>query len=301
MKSKKTVMKLVLFMAVLSLFAAGCGSAQETESAEDLKQAGLGGLVMLYDDTVWKYEEENSTENSLTFMKGDDSLIGVSCSKENLYQHPLTMIEMVRQIYSTFEGYKELEPPKEVEVSGEKWYEWSYCFNEDGAENYVTQRFYGKNYYAYTISYRATSDTYEKDKKPALQVLNSVVLTVPDNTEAEESAKEFLVGEWDMDAAGYLVLNKDGTYIWYMQSSQDENNMHKGTYGCDTQNEELGFSEGEGIYLVLLPEALYTNGTEGTTGSAKYDYGVSLKQQTDGTYQMINVNTMNMYSLKKQG
>lgn len=301
MSNSKKVIKKVLLIAVLSLFIAGCGSTKDTESSENLKQAGLGGLVMLYDDTVWKYEDANSTESSLTFMKGDNALIGVSCSKENMYQHPLDMVAMTRQIYSTFEGFKETESPKEVEVNGDKWYELSYSFREDGVDNYVTQRFYGKNYYAYTISYTALADTFEKDKKEALQVMNSIIMTVPDNSEAEAKAKEFVVGEWDMGAAGYLVLNEDGTYIWYMQADRDEDNMHKGTYGCDIQNEELGFSEGEGIYLVLLPEALYANGTEGTTGSAKYDYGISLEQQTDGTYQMINVNTMNMYSLKKQG
>ncbi len=297
---KYNITKVVLIAMVLSLFAVGCGSTG-TKAAEDLKQAGLGGLVMLYDDTVWEYKEENSTDSSLTFMKGEDALIGVSCSKESMYQHPLDMAAMTKEIYSTFEGFKEIEPPKEVEVNGDKWYEFSYSFHEDGDDNYVTQRFYGNNYYAYTISYTALADSFNKDKNEALQVMNSIVMTVPDNNEAEEKAKEFVVGEWDMGAAGYLVLGEDGTYNWYMQADKDEANMHKGTYGCDIQNENLGFSEGEGIYLVLFPEAFYADGAEGTMGSAKYDYGISLEKQPDGSYPMINVSTMNMYSLKKQG
>ena len=117
---------------------------------------------------------------------------------------------------------------------------------------------------------------------------------------AEAKAKEFLVGEWDMGGAGYLVIEEGGTYTWYMDSSKDAANMHTGAYGCDTQSTTLGFGEGEGIYLVLFPEKLTVEGKEGTTGSSKYDYGISLEQQTDGSYQMINATTFTMYELNKQ-
>ena len=292
-----------LLAAMLLVFAiaTGCGSKGDgTTNPEDLKQAGLGALAMLYDDTVWTYDETNATDSSLIFTKGEEALIGVSCSRENVYQHPLDMIEKTKMIYSTFEGYEELMQPTKVDVNGEEWYEWSYTFTEDGADNKVLQRFYGKNYYAYTMTYTSMADDFEDNKQQALQVMNSVAMSVPDNTEAEAKAKEFLVGEWDMGASGYLVLSEDGTYSWYMQADKDEANMHKGTYGCDVENTELGFSEGEGIYLVLFPEVLYTEGKASTTGSAKYDYGLSLEQQSDGSYQMLNVSTFNMYTLKKQ-
>lgn len=305
MKTKNTYNKAVSLLAAILLIAGvlvGCAKSGGAEAAkqEDLKQAGLGALAMLYDDTIWTYDEADSTDNSLTFTKGEDALIGVSCSRENVYQHPLDMAERTRMIYSTFEGYKELSEPVRIEVNGESWYEMSYSFIEDGVENQVLQRFYGKNYYAYTMSYTALAQEFENSRQQALQVMNSAVMTVPDNTQAEEKAKEFLVGEWDMGAAGYLVLAQDGTYSWYMQADKDEANMHKGTYGCDVENTDLGFGEGEGIYLVLFPEVLYANGEETVTGSAKYDYGLSLEQQADGSYQMINVSTFNMYSMKKQ-
>lgn len=300
-RNRKRVCSLFAAMLLVMGVLAGCGGdSTGSVNKEDLKQAGLGALVMLYDDTVWTYDESVSTENSLTFMKGDEALIGVSCSKENVYQHPMDMIEKTRMIYSTFEGYEELSEPAKIDVNGESWYELSYSFMEAGVENSVIQRFYGKNYYAYTMTYTTTSKDFEDNKQQALQVMNSAVMSVPDNAEAEAKAKEFLVGEWDMGASGYLVLAEDGTYSWYMQADKDEANMHKGTYGCDVENADLGFSEGQGIYLVLFPEVLYTDGEASTTGSAKYDYGLSLDQQSDGTYQMINVSNFNMYSLKKQ-
>ena len=137
-------------------------------------------------------------------------------------------------------------------------------------------------------------------KTEALKVLNSIVMNVPDNAEAEAKAREFLVGEWDLGDSGYLVLNDDGTYEWYMMSDKDEKNMHRGVYGCDVENQSLGFSEGEGIYLVLFPEVLYVDGEQQTTSNAKYDYGISLQQQEDGSYQMMNVSTFVIYSMMKQ-
>ena len=290
-KFLKIAMMVVLAMTVL----AGCGV-----SKANYKQAGLGGLVMMYDDTVWTPNEEGATDSSLRFEASDNGVLGVSCSKEGMYQHPLDMIAMTEQIYSTYEGYQELSEPTEIEVNGESWYEWSFLYTEAGETVKNIQRFYGKNYYAYTVSYLSDEAGFDKNKDEALKAMNSIVMTVPDNQEAEAKAKEFLVGEWDMGAAGYLVLNEDGTYAWYMESSKDEANMHSGSYGCDTKNDALGFGEGEGVYLVLFPEKLVTEGNVGMTGSVKYDYGISLEQETNGAYPMINATTFSMYQLVKQ-
>lgn len=286
-------------MAVLST-ALLSGCAKEGEASSEYKQAGLGGLVMMYDDKVWTPNEEGTTDTSLRFEASGNGVIGVSCSKEGVYQHPLDMIAVTKQIYGTYEGYEELAAPQEVEVNGESWYEWSFQYREDGEIVKNLQRFYGANYYAYTVSYLSDEAGFDKNREEALKVMNSVVMTVPDNKEAEEKAKEFLIGEWDVGASGYLVINEDGTYTWYMDNTKDDANMHTGTYGCDVQNESLGFGEGEGIYLVLFPEKLTISGEESTTSSAKYDYGISLDQASDGSYQMLNITNFNMYQLVKQ-
>lgn len=286
-----------IMAALAALMLTGCGSQTASES---YKQAGLGGLVMLYDDGVWTPNEEGTTETSLRFEAADNGVLGVSCSKEGMYQHPLDMIAVSRQIYSSYEGYEELEEPVKVEVNGDTWYEWSFRYQESGETVLNLQRFYGKNYYAYTVSYLSDEAGFEKNKEEAKKAMNSIVMEVPDNQEGEAKAKEFLTGEWDLGAAGYLVLGEDGTYSWFMESSKDENNMHTGTYGCDVQNEALGFSEGEGVYLVLFPERLVAGGEESVTGSAKYDYGISMEQAEDGSYPMLNASTFNMYQMKKQ-
>ena len=41
-------------------------------------------------------------------------------------------------------------------------------------------------------------------------------------------------------------------------------------------------------------------GQEGMTGSVKYDYGIMLKQETEGVYQMLNVNSFTIYDMVKQ-
>lgn len=301
----------VLAGALALMFLVGCGNAggQEKESGEgtvsytdqeDLKQAGLGGLAMLYDASVWTENTEQETETSLAFEDENGAVLGISASRESMYQHPLDMISMARQIYSTYEGYEEKKEPELLEIQGEPWYEWIISYEENGTPTVLLQRYYAKNYYTYTMSYVSEESSYEAGETEARKVMNSVVMSVPDNDEAEEKAREFLTGEWDLGDSGYLVLKEDGTYAWYMMNDKDEKNMHRGTYGCDIENESLGFSEGEGVYLVLFPEELFVEGEKQTTGSAKYDYGISLEQQEDGTYQMMNISTFVIYSMNRQ-
>lgn len=305
-KMKKTRIKLIT-CAIIALALSGCGAqggqAENTETyteKDNLRQAGLGAMSMLYDDTVWTYDEAQGTDASIVFRDANDSVLGMTCSRESYYQHPLDMINTSKQIYSTYAAYEEVEEPAEISVQGENWYEWCYRYEEDDVAMIALQRFYAKNYYAYTISYVAEEKAYESGKKEALKVMNSVVMSVPGNEEAEAKAGEFLVGEWDLGDAGYLVMNDDGTYAWYMDSSKDEKNMHKGTYGGDVENDAVGFAEGEGIYFVLFPEVLYVNGEESRTANAKYDYLVSLEQSEDGSYQMLNGSTLTLYNMIKR-
>ncbi len=306
--------RLAAAACALAILAAGCageekaagnGAESTAEAAQygegdSLKQAGLGAMAILYDDSVWTYDETQGSDSSMAFTAADGSLLGLSCSREAFYQHPLDMIQITSQLNAAYEGFEELEAPTPVTVQGEEWYEWIYQYEENGVKTVALQRFYGKNYYAYTLTYIAEEKTYEANRNEALKVMNSAVMSVPDNDENERKAAEFLVGEWDLGDSGYLVLNDDGTYAWYMDAGKDEKNVHKGTYAGDVANESLGFQEGEGIYLVLFPEVLYADGKEGKTASAKYDYGISLTQQADGTYPMINAATFAMYSMTRQ-
>ncbi|MBD5477191.1 MAG: hypothetical protein HDR17_14610 [Lachnospiraceae bacterium] len=305
---KKVLRWIACITAVIML--AGCGNADGTKtdgateyvdtSAENIKQAGLGAMALLYDDSVWTYDETQGGDTGLAFTSKDGSLLGISCSRESFYQHPLDMLNISRQIWASYAGYEEVEEPTVTSVQGEEWYEWVCKYEENGVTTVALQRFYGKNYYAYTMSYIAEEKLYEANKSEALKVMNSATMSVPGNDEAEEKAKEFLVGEWDLGDQGYLVMNEDGTYFWYMNSSKDEKNMHKGVYHGDVTNDAVGFKEGEGIYFVLFPEVLYVDGKEGQTSSAKYDYAVSMTKQDDGTYQMLNPTTFALYSMLKQ-
>lgn len=303
---KKLKVNLIACIIASALLAGCAAQGTQPESTEtytekdNLKQAGLGAMSLLYDDTVWTNDEEQGTDASIVFRDANDSVLGISCSKESYYQHPLDMLNTSKQIYSTFTGYEETEEPIEISVQDDAWYEWSYRYQEDGTTMAALQRFYAKNYYAYSISYVAEEASFEAGKKEALKVMNSIVMSVPENEEAEAKAREFLVGEWDLQGAGYLVMNEDGTYRWYMDSGKNEDNMHKGTYAGDVENSSIGFSEGEGIYFVLFPEVLYVEGEESRTANAKYDYLVSLEQLEDGSYEMMNGSTFALYSMIRQ-
>ena len=304
---KKRLITHVIVFSLLIGCSTGCaaesGEVQDTQTyteQENLRQAGLGGLTALYDQTVWTYTEEQGSDSSLAFEDANGSILGISCSKEGFYQHPLDMISTIRMISSPYTGYQETEEPSEVEVQGKTWYEWIYQYEENGKTLISLNRFFGENYYAYVLTYVAEQDAYDAGRNEALKVMNSVTVEVEDNTQAEEQAQEFLAGEWDLGSSGYLVMNEDWTYAWYMDSSKDEKNMHRGTYKGDVSNSTMGFSEGEGIYLVLFPEVLYVNGEPGQTSNAKYDYGITMTLQANGNYHMINGSTFAIYDMKRQ-
>lgn len=305
----KKTLRWAACMAALVMLA-GCGKTDSTNSenaveysnvsADNLKQAGLGALALLYDDSVWTYDDSQGGDSGLAFTAKDGSLLGISCSRESFYQHPVEMIRISKQICASYKNFEELEEPTAISVHDEEWYEWVYKYEENGVATVALQRFYGKNYYAYTISYIAEEKTYEANRSEALKVMNSVAMSVPDNDEAEAKAKEFLVGEWNLGEQGYLVMGEDGTYNWYMDSSKDEKNMHKGVYCGDVTNDAVGFKEGEGVYFVLFPEGLYVDGEEQEMSAVKYDYVVSTTLQPDGTYQMLNPTTFALYSMQRQ-
>ena len=163
--------KLITCVIAIALLS-GCGTQStqpentETYTEKDnLKQSGLGAMSLLYDDTVWTNDEEQGTDASIVFRDANDSVLGISCSKESYYQHPLDMLNTSKQIYSTFSGYEETEEPVEISVQDDTWYEWSYRYQEDGTAMVALQRFYAKNYYAYTISYVADEKSYEAGER----------------------------------------------------------------------------------------------------------------------------------------
>ncbi|MBR5800078.1 MAG: hypothetical protein IKY23_08430 [Lachnospiraceae bacterium] len=299
---------ITVLMAAVMLTACKDGSQEKnTELAQAEKvdtsgfmKATLDELTIQYDPKVWGATDVGDSQGILRFDAFDNGVLGVSRSVEGMYQHPLDMVAMAKQIYSGYEGFEVLAEPTVLFVNGNEWYEWSYAYVQDGIKHVNLQRVYGKNYYAFSLSYVADEAGYSVNLQSAKDAMDTVEVQVPDNKDGEAKAKEFLVGEWDLGSSGYLVLNQDDTYTWYMSSDKDKANMHTGTYGCDVENTSLGFVEGEGVYLVLFPTVLMVEGQEGMTGSVKYDYGIMLKQETEGVYQMLNVNSFTIYDMVKQ-
>ena len=173
-------------------------------------EAGLGDLKLYY-NKLWTYDAKQSQDASLAFTRGN-TLIGVVCAQETTYQLPQDM--MKRSLHVVKEQYKDLEmisEMKEVKVNGESWYECSYKTGSGEEAEYSLQRTYAKNYYAYTITYTGLKSDFEAYKSNALTILNSCIMSVPDNA-GEKAAKKELIGELDAGKYGYLELKADGTY-----------------------------------------------------------------------------------------
>jgi len=316
-KNKNRVVLLALMMTAL----VGCSSkeVEETQttamsetqattvseaesSAKDagsVKAAGLGDMVVCYDTKEWTLDEGDKDEATITLSTSDGAAVGVSCSKEGNYQHPLEMVYESKSIISSYTGFESLSDPEKITVNGETWYQWNYQFKNGDDTMKVMQRYYGKNYYAYTIAYSATADLYDEHIDAAIDIMDTSIMSVPDNAEKEKEAIDQIAGEWNLGSAGYLLLNVDGTYKWYIDSTRDEDNVHYGTYGATLGSDYLSLSADEGAYIALYPETLVSGGDEGMTGSPIYEYVLELKPDTTGAYLLTDISDYTTYSATK--
>lgn len=287
---KKALQGLFIITLILTL----------TACKKDTQSVNVGNLSFRYDTNVWEHIEKTADNAPLEFKNKSGNIISINVSQESTYQHPSMMISFIENIVSSGDDFEVFLEPNEVKVNGTTWYEYGYLYNDGSTINKIYQRFYGKYYNAASISYTSTIDNYDSGYDEAIKLMSDIVVVEVSNEENEAKAKEFLVGEWDLSSAGYLVLNEDGTYIWYSSRSKKEDNKHYGSYGCDIENESMSLNEGDGVYLVLFPEGLVIDGEADTWGTSKSDYVISFEKDEIGGYPMVNLTSFTMYSLIEQ-
>ncbi len=291
----KKFMKIFIVLSALMLLT-GCSNKKE-----DLREVSFGNLAFHYDANVWKYNEKRTAADPVELSDAKGNLLTISVSQESTYQHPMEMIRFLELMNSANDGYEVFKEPAEVKVNGTAWYEYGYSYRDGSSTRKIYHRYYGKYYNAASISYLSTEEAYQSGYEEALKLMADITVTDVPNEANEAEAHKFLVGEWDIAKSGYLVLNEDGTYEWYKDSTKDKNNMHHGTYGCDVENATMELNKGDGIYLVLFPEELIINGGSEKPSSYKVDYIISFasRTETDG-YQMVNMSSYNLYTITKQ-
>lgn len=257
-------------------------------------EAGLGDLKLYYNKN-WTYDSEQSEDASLAFTRGS-TLIGVMCTQEATYQLPQDM--MAKSLDVTKQNNKDLkmiQDMKKIKVNGDIWYECVYKTGKGDKTQYSLQRTYAKNYYAYTVTYTGLKDDFEAYKSNAMTILDSCIMSVPENS-GEKEAKKELIGELDAGKYGYLELKNDGTYYWYSNSSKAMDNVHYGTYACDNKIKAMNVAEGKkGYYLALFPTKYFVNGEETDMGTYKIDLAISKETTSDADYQGINLNNYTVY------
>lgn len=287
---KKTRLGILVIMIIILFTACGKGT----------RPVSVGNLSFNYDSKVWEVIKKSDDNAPLEFKDSNNNTISINVTKESTYQHPMTMITFIKDLLSESDGFEVFLEPKEITVNDTTWYEFGYLYSTDFTTYKVYQRYYGKYYNAASVSYTSTLENYDEGIEEAIKLMSDIIVKEEDNQENEEKAKQFLVGEWDLNGKGYLILSEDGSYQWFSDSNKDKNNMHYGTYGCDVQNDNMNMYEGDGIYLVLFPESLVINGESTTSLQYKNDYIISLeKDETDG-YPMVNISTYTLYTLTKQ-
>ncbi|MDF2905161.1 MAG: hypothetical protein K0R34_482 [Herbinix sp.] len=290
---KKGIQAIIIVLTTLLLFT-GCNNK------EDLQPVSIGNLSFEYDANVWQYNKSTDEAAPLEFEDKKGNTVSIYVSQESTYQHPLDMIQFFETMVSTNDGFEIFLKPTKIDVNGATWYEYGYNFKDGDVLRKVYQRYYGKYYNAASISYTSTDKNYDFGYDKALKMMSGIKTSDMTNDVNEAKAHEFLVGEWDVAASGYLSLKEDGTYEWYKDSSKDKSNMHYGTYGCDVENAVMSLKEGDGIYLVLFPEGLTVNGSEEEMTTYKMDYIISFDKKEEEGYQMVNMSSYTLYTLTKQ-
>ncbi len=271
-----------------------------TACSKSTSPVSIGNISFNYNPKVWEHIISAYENAPLEFKDKNNNILSINVSQEGTYQHPLTMISFVENLFSDNESFEVFLEPNEINVNGTTWYEYGYQYS-DGTTTYkVYQRYYGKYYNAASISYASNIDNYKSGHKAALKLMSDIKVDDVNNDEKENKAKEFLVGEWDLDGKGYLVLLQDGSYEWFRDNSKDKNNMHYGTYGCDIENETMSLYEGDGYYLVLFPESLVVDGNTQASLQSKSDYVISLENEEGKGYPMVNISTYTLYTMIRQ-
>jgi hypothetical protein len=288
----KKIIRVITILTALILLT-GCSKKGE------LRPVSIGNLKFNYDANVWSSKERTEETAPLEFHDKNGNLLVISVSQESTYQNPLAMISYFETMVSTYESFKVFLEPTKIDVNGTTWYEYGYSFNDGTSIVKVYQRYYGKQYVAASISYISTEKKYDSGYEEAFKTMSDVKVTEVSNAENEAKAHEFLVGEWDLAGNGYLVLNDDGTYVWYKDSTKDTNNRHFGTYGCDVQNATMNLKEGDGVYLVLFPESLMVDGVSNEPTTYKSDYIISFDMKGGTGYQMVNIASLKLYTITK--
>lgn len=284
----------ICFILSTILLLAGCSTK------EDLRPVSIGNLAFNYDAKVWKHNQNKDQNAPLEFSDKHGNNISVNVSQESTYQHPLDMIAFFETMMSDKKDYEVFLEPTKIEVNGDNWYEFGFSYDDGSVVRKNYQRYHGKFYNAISISYNSTEENYDASYEEALKLLSDTKLTAVTNDENEAKAKKFLVGDWELEGSGLLVFKDDGTYEWYKDNTKDQNNMHYGTYGCDVENEKLGMKEGDGIYLCLFPEQLVVDGVAQDSFNYKSDYVISFENNESESYQMVNMTSYSLYTMKKQ-
>jgi hypothetical protein len=287
---KKTLQRLIVLSIAFLL----------TSCSSGFRPASIGNLTFNYDATVWKHIKNNNENAPLELKDSNDNKISFNVSQESTYQHPLAMISFIESIISADESFQVYLEPNEITVNGTKWYEYGYIYNEGSTTYKVYQRYYGKYYNAASVSYTSTPDKFEGGYDLAIKLMADIKVEDVSNVENETKAKEFLVGEWDLNGKGYLVLSENGAYEWFIDSSKDKNNMHFGTYGCDVENMNMNLLEGDGLYLVLFPESLVIAGETDTSLQYKSDFLISFEDEASIDYSMVNLSNYTLYTITRQ-
>ncbi len=286
----KKTFKIFLLISIFTLLV-GCNNTGKNH-------VSIGNISFEYNDDIWTYIESSEENAPIELIDEYDNVLSFFVTEESTYQHPLDMIDLLETLRLNNEDFQVFLQPTKINEDEDSWYEYGYEIDDGTRVHKVYHRFYGRYYNAINISYNSNIDDFDKSFQAAKDLMNSVVMDSKSNEDKENKAKEFLVGEWDLFINGYLILNQNGTYEWYQDSSKDKNNFHEGTYGCDIENEYIGFKEGEGFYLVLFPEELIINGESGQGIGHKSDFLISYNDDTSN-YSMVNISSYKLYSMAK--
>lgn len=113
-----------------------------------------------------------------------------------------------------------------------------------------------------------------------------------------DEVKHKILGEWDCGDTGYLVINNDNTYYFYMENSKDEDNIVYGTYEATDGIATHAARDMEGITFITTIKKVIVDGVgQKISEYSKIQYAFT--PDGTGNYDSRNLNTGSYFTMTK--
>ncbi len=285
-KNNKNKLLIIVAIIVLALVIPLCvflGIKFADKEDENLninnKTLTLDKVSFKYNDSKWKLEKDETDKKTLT---NKESTIYFKYNFSKDYYTIDTYIDLMKESYKK-EGYNISENMQDITINNVLWKKVEY----EKDDNKYIELIYVKDYIIYRFIYTSPSKTFDSSLKNIEEIYNTLEYDDEEDRIDAENAKRKLIGEWQWEGQGYIVIDDTHMYV-YRDSSKDENNVVYGTYKLDSKIPTYSSGYADGLYIVMTIDKYYEDGIE-LNNYKEFTYSFTVTP--DGKYSLENEST----------